>query len=102
MRANRTCFTLANGFPAPATSRQLRPQSSLRPSLRDGVEPRSAEDAAVQMVLNLGYNGARSNHLDVKLAPRALPNSTGTDPSDLLFNYEEAEAYYKTTRLRCA
>src|SRR5208282_5654558 len=27
--------------------------------------------------------------------PRALPSSTGTDPSDLLFTYEEAEAYYK-------
>jgi hypothetical protein len=52
----------------------------------------------LQMVLNLGYNGARSNHLDVKLAPRALPTSTGTDPSDLLFTYEEAEAYYKNNQ----
>jgi hypothetical protein len=52
------------------------------------------------IVMNLGYNGARSNHLDVKLAPRALPAidcaiCTGTDPSDLLFTYDEAEAYYK-------
>ncbi len=35
------------------------------------------------IVMNLGYNGARSNHLDVKLAPRALPSSPGTDPSSL-------------------
>ena len=52
--------------------------------------------------MNLGYNGARSNHLDVKLAPRALPNSPGTDPSNPgtnnlppNFTYDEAEAYYK-------
>ncbi|MGO9323491.1 MAG: carboxypeptidase-like regulatory domain-containing protein [Terracidiphilus sp.] len=47
------------------------------------------------IVMNLGYNGARSNHLDVKLAPRALPSSPGTDPSGLLFTYDEAAAYYK-------
>ena len=57
------------------------------------------------MVMNLGYNGARSNHLDVKLAPRAVPcNSSnvlcspGTDPSGLVFNYDEAEAYYKNNQ----
>jgi hypothetical protein len=49
-------------------------------------------------VLNLGYNGARSNHLDVKLAPRALPTSASTDPTDLLFTYDEAEAYYKNNQ----
>jgi hypothetical protein len=47
------------------------------------------------IVMNLGYNGARSNHLDVQLAPRALPTSQATDPTDLLFTYDEAQAYYK-------
>jgi len=47
------------------------------------------------IVMNLGYNGARSNHLDVKLAPRALPSSPGTDPSGLPFTYDESAAYYK-------
>ena len=53
------------------------------------------------IVMNLGYNGSRSNHLDVKLAPRALPGSPGTDPNNpvtnqpIQFNYDEAAAYYK-------
>ena len=50
--------------------------------------------------MNVGYNGARSNHLDVKLAPRALPPCTSPStairpPTDLVFNYDEAEAFYK-------
>ena len=60
------------------------------------MEPRHPEDAALGIVLNLGYNGSRSNHLDVKLAPRALSRrSPATNPSSLLFNYDEAAAYYK-------
>jgi hypothetical protein len=47
------------------------------------------------IVMNLGYNGSRSNHLDVELAPRALPGSPGTDPSGLLFSYDEAAAFFK-------
>jgi hypothetical protein len=47
------------------------------------------------IVMNVGYNGSRSNHLEVKLAPRALPSSPGTDPSGLPFTYDEAAAYYK-------
>jgi hypothetical protein len=47
------------------------------------------------IVMNLGYNGSRSNHLDVKLAPRALPTSPGTNPTNLVFDYDEAEAFYK-------
>jgi hypothetical protein len=90
-----TCFTLANGFPAPATigNYALNPHYGLPYVMAWNLDLQKT--LPLQMVLNLGYNGARSNHLDVKLAPRALPTSTGTDPSDLLFNYEEAEAYYK-------
>ena len=50
------------------------------------------------IVMNLGYNGARSNHLDVKLAPRAVPDRPEHHPdhgSQLVFNYDEAEAFYK-------
>jgi hypothetical protein len=64
------------------------------------------------IVMNVGYNGSRSNHLDVKLAPRAIPISPATDPSidaadpsmlcsgspactPLSFTYDEAAAYYK-------
>ncbi len=90
-----TCFTLANGFPAPATvgNYALNPHYGLPYVMVWDLDLQKT--LPLGMVLNLGYNGARSNHLDVQLAPRALPTSAGTDPSDLLFTYDEAEAYYK-------
>jgi hypothetical protein len=93
-----TCFTLANGFPAPATvgNYALNPHYGLPYVMAWNLDLQKT--LPLGMVLNLGYNGARSNHLDVKLAPRALPTSPGTDPGDLLFNYEEAEAYYKNNQ----
>ncbi|MDR3797496.1 MAG: TonB-dependent receptor [Terracidiphilus sp.] len=90
-----TCFTLANGFPAPATvgNYALNPHYGLPYVMAWNLDLQKT--LPLGMVLNLGYNGARSNHLDVQLAPRALPTSPGSDPSDLLFTYEEAEAFYK-------
>ncbi|MFZ0337963.1 MAG: TonB-dependent receptor, partial [Terracidiphilus sp.] len=93
-----TCFTLANGFPAPATvgNYALNPHYGLPYVMAWNLDLQKT--LPLGMVLNLGYNGARSNHLDVQLAPRALPTSAGTDPSDLLFTYDEAEAYYKNNQ----
>jgi hypothetical protein len=90
-----SCFTLANGFPAAAAVGNY----ALDPHY--GLPYVMAWNADVQktlplgMVMNVGYNGSRSNHLDVKLAPRAVPGSIGTNPSALVFNYDEAEAFYK-------
>jgi hypothetical protein len=90
-----SCFTLANGFPAPATVGNYALDSHY------GLPYVMAWNLDIQktlpwgIVMNLGYNGARSNHLDVKLAPRALPASPGTDPIGLVFNYDEAAAFYK-------
>jgi len=47
------------------------------------------------VVLNIGYNGSRGNHLDITSAPRATASSSGTDPKDLIFNYEQSAAYSK-------
>jgi len=90
-----TCFTLANGFPAPATvgNYALNPNYGLPYVMAWNLDIQKTLPWGI--VMNVGYNGARSNHLDVKLAPRALPYSPGTDPSDLVFNYDEAAAYYK-------
>jgi hypothetical protein len=95
-----TCFSWITGnavaaFPAPATvgSYALNPHYGLPYVMAWNLDLQKT--LPLGMVLNLGYNGARSNHLDIKLAPRALPTSTGTDPSDLVFTYDEAEAYYK-------
>ncbi len=47
------------------------------------------------IVLNLGYNGSKANHLDVTSAPRATPSSPGTNPSNIIFDYDQALGFYK-------
>jgi hypothetical protein len=90
-----TCFTLANGFPAPATlgNYALNPNYGLPYVMAWNLDIQKTLPWGI--VMNVGYNGSRSNHLDVKLTPRALPSSAGADPSGLLFTYDEAAAYYK-------
>ena len=75
-----TCFTLANGFPAPATmgNYALDPHYGLPYVMAWNLDIQKTLPWGI--VMNLGYNGSRANHLDVKLAPRALPGSPGTDP----------------------
>ena len=95
-----TCFTLANGFPAPAIvgNYALNPHYGLPYVMAWNLDIQKTLPWGI--VMNVGYNGSRSNHLDVKRAPRALPDSPGTDPSNpdesaVQFNYDEAAAYYK-------
>jgi hypothetical protein len=91
-----TCFTLANGFTtngATVGNYALNPHYGLPYVMAWNLDIQKTLPLGI--VMNLGYNGARSNHLDVKLAPRALPGSPGTDPTGLVFNYDEAEAFYK-------
>ena len=54
------------------------------------------------IVANIGYNGAKANHMDSEIAPRALPGSPGTNPTGLVFNYDQAEAFYKMSAGTCA
>jgi hypothetical protein len=101
-----TCFTLANGFTSigqTVGSYALNPHYGLPYVMAWNLDLQKT--LPLGLVLNLGYNGARSNHLDVRLAPRALPNSTGTDPDNPgtnnlppSFTYDEAEAYYKNNQ----
>jgi hypothetical protein len=93
-----SCFTLANGFPAPASvgNYALDPHYGLPYVMVWNLDVQKTLPMGI--VMNLGYNGARSNHIDVQLAPRALPSSSGTDPSDLVFTYDEAEAYLKNNQ----
>jgi hypothetical protein len=44
------------------------------------------------IVVNAGYNGSKGSNLDIKSAPRASVSSPGTDPTNLVFTYEQAEA----------
>ncbi len=45
------------------------------------------------VVLNAGYNGSRGSDLDVTSAPRSSASSLGTDPTNLIFNYEQSGAF---------
>ena len=99
-----TCFAMFNNnagnnglppFPAPASvgNYALNPHYGLPYVMAWNLDIQKTLPWGI--VMNLGYNGARSNHLDVRLAPRELPTSLGTDPAALVFNYDEAAAYYK-------
>jgi len=54
-----TCFTLADGFPRP-TRWATTPLIPLSAALCAGVESRRAENAALGIVVNLGYNGSKA------------------------------------------
>ena len=88
-------YTLANGFPNVPTT----------PTAGNyAVDPHyalpyvEAWNLDVQktlpwgIVLNAGYNGSRGKNLDIKSAPRASLSSPGTDPTGLVFTYEQAAA----------
>lgn len=89
-----TCFTLANGFPGTPTGNYALEAHYHLPYVQ-------AWNLDVQrtlpwgVVMNLGYNGSRGNHLDVTSAPRATPSSPNTDPTNQIFNYEQSSAYSK-------
>jgi hypothetical protein len=94
-----SCFTLANGFPAPDTvgNYALDPHYGL-----PYVEVWNLDiqkTLPMQIVLNMGYNGSRANHLDITSAPRATPSSPGTDSANLIFEYDQALAFYKMNAL---
>jgi Carboxypeptidase regulatory-like domain len=88
-----TCFT--NGFPAPATvgNYAVDPHYGMPYVEVWNLDVQKTLPWAV--VLNVGYNGVKSNHQDITSAPRALPSSPGTDPTDLVFTYDQAEAFSK-------
>jgi hypothetical protein len=89
-------FTLANGFPSIPTS--ATPGSyALDPHYR--LPYVQAYNVDVQktlpwgVVLNAGYNGSRGSRLDVRSTPRASLSSPNTDPTNLVFSYEQAVAF---------
>ncbi len=93
--ATATCFTLARGFPAPATTGNyaIDPHYQLPYVQVWNLDVQKTLPWGV--VMNVGYNGSKGNHLDTTIAPRATPGSPGTDPSNLIFNYEQSAAFSK-------
>jgi hypothetical protein len=102
-----TCFTLAQGFPSPAVvgDYSLDPHFHLPYVQTWNLDIQKTMPWGI--VMNLGYNGSKGNHLDIVTAPRALAISPDTDPANLLncagravcipldFRYEQAAAFYK-------
>lgn len=89
------CFTLANGFPAPAAigDYALYPHYPLPYVQAWNIDVQKTLPWGI--VMNLGYNGSKGNHLDVRSAPRATPSSPGTDPANRVFDYDQALAFSK-------
>jgi hypothetical protein len=92
-----TCFTLADGFPAPATTGNyaIEPHYPLPYVQVWNLDVQKTLPWGV--VMNIGYNGSKGNHLDMRSAPRATPANPGTNPANLVFTYDQAEAFSKMT-----
>ncbi len=95
--APASCLTLAAGFPAPdAIGNYALDPHYLLPY----VETWNLDVQKTLpwgMVLNVGYNGSKGNHLDITSAPRATASSPNTNPTNHVFNYDQAAAFSKFT-----
>jgi len=96
--AGFTCIalTLANGFcPAATTatpgSYELDPHYQLPYVQAWNIDIQKTLPWGV--VLNVGYNGSKGSNLDITSAPRATSTSPNTDPTNLIFNYEQSGAF---------
>ncbi len=87
------CLSIADGFPAP----NLLGSYAVDPHYR--LPYVQAWNLDIQktlpwgIVMNAGYNGSKGSNLDVTIAPRATEQSPLTNPGNVLFNYEQAEAF---------
>jgi hypothetical protein len=84
-----------NPFPAPATfgNYALNPHYPMPYVMAWNLDLQKT--LPWQIVLNVGYNGSRSNHQATTIAPRAVPSSPLTNPTNLNFNYYEAVSFSK-------
>jgi hypothetical protein len=92
-----TCLTLASGFAAANTigNYALDPHYQLPYVEAWNLDVQKRLPWAI--VLNVGYNGSKGNHLDITSAPRATPSSPLTNPGNVIFTYDQAAAFSKFT-----
>lgn len=86
-------LTLANGFSTPSAlgNYALDPHYHLPYVQAWNIDVQKT--LSWNVVLNVGYNGSKGNHLDVTSAPRVSKSSPNTDLSGLIFNYEQSAAF---------
>ncbi len=88
-----SCYSLANGFPAPNTIGNYAVDPHYRLPYVQAYNLDIQKTLPWGIVLNAGYNGSHGSNLDVKIAPRAVPSSPSTDPGNVPFFYEEYGAF---------
>jgi hypothetical protein len=87
------CYSLANGFPAPNLIGNYAVDPHYRLPYVQAWNVDIQKTLPWGIVMNAGYNGSRGSNLDVKIAPRAVPDSLNTDPGNVPFFYEEYGAF---------
>jgi hypothetical protein len=95
--APATCLTLAQGFPAPDTTGNYAVDPHYPLPYVETWNLDVQKTLPWGIVMNLGYNGSKGNHLDITSAPRATLSSPNTNPLNLVFNYDQAVAFSKFT-----
>ena len=90
-----TCFTLAQGFPAPDAvgSYALNPHYAMPYVEVWNLDVQKTLPWGI--VMNVGYNGSKGNHLDITSAPRATPSSPLTNAANQVFTYDQAVGFSK-------
>jgi hypothetical protein len=91
--ATTDCLSLANGFPAPETTGNYAVDPHYRLPYVQVWNIDVQKTLPWGLVMNAGYNGSRGSRLDITSAPRATAGSPGTDPTNLVFNYEQAVGF---------
>jgi trimeric autotransporter adhesin len=89
------CLSLANGFPAPATVGNYAVDPHYELPYVEVWNLDVQKTLPWGIVMNVGYNGSKGNHLDVTTAPGRTPE--GVSYSGVLFNYEQAVSFSKFT-----
>jgi trimeric autotransporter adhesin len=95
--APATCLTLGSGFPAPDTTGNYALNPHYPMPYVEAWNLDVQKTLPWGMVLNVGYNGSKGNHLDITSAPRATASSPSTNPTNLIFDYDQAVAFSKFT-----
>jgi hypothetical protein len=85
-------LTLANGFSSPDTVGNYALDPHYRLPYVQAWDLDIQKTLPLGVMFSIGYNGSRGSRLDITSAPRATASSTGTNPSNLIFNYEQAAA----------